>query len=349
MTDKINWDLILSYLEGNYTEEQEKKIKEWIQLNNKNMKDMDLIKQIWDTPENLLPKPDVEEALRKVATRAGIDFDAKDTNRARILPFESRQRRKPVIQRVLSAKILRVAAVLLLMMTASYFIFKTLQPSSMKKISVENTKQEKIILSDGTRVTLDAGSFFSFPEKFSVDKREVFLNGEGYFKVTADREKPFVIHANDGLITVVGTEFNARAWRQNKKVVVVVVDGKVSLRPDKAIEKNAEVFISKGQISQLIENEMPSAPQYTNVGEHLTWLNHEMYFKNTPLREVLDQLERWYDLEFYLSDDSLASNRITIFIENKPIEDILDLLSLINNFKYERYENKVTFSPIELN
>jgi ferric-dicitrate binding protein FerR (iron transport regulator) len=77
---------------------------------------------------------------------------------------------------------------------------------------------------------------------------------------------------------------------------------------------------------------------------HLAWLNREYYFQSVPLGEVLDQLERWHDIEFSLPVDSYAANHITVNLENKPIEDILDLISLIMNFKYVMNGNTVTFT-----
>jgi ferric-dicitrate binding protein FerR (iron transport regulator) len=96
-----------------------------------------------------------------------------------------------------------------------------------------------------------------------------------------------------------------------------------------------------------MENEYPSPPQYTDINTHLLWMRREVYFRSTPLQEVLDQLERWYDLEISLSDESYTSNRVTIFIEDKPIAEILDLIALMNDFRYEQQGKKITFSPKE--
>jgi len=98
-------------------------------------------------------------------------------------------------------------------------------------------------------------------------------------------------------------------------------------------------------MSRLEEDNIPTIPESTNIHEHLAWLRQEMFFQSAPLREVLDQLERWYDLEFTLTDTSHADNRITVFIERKPVDEILDMLSLVNNFEYDREGNRVTFTP----
>ena len=72
-------------------------------------------------------------------------------------------------------------------------------------------------------------------------------------------------------------------------------------------------------------------------------MQREIYFQSATLREVLDQLQRWYDIEFQLPDERSATNLITIFIENKSIEEILDVIALINGFQYRQDGKKIYF------
>ena len=347
MKDKIDWELIQRVLEGNHSRENEQRINEWLQSDSLTKKEFDLIRKIWETPAVRMPKPDVEKAMEAVFKRAGIDAGVQAVQSQKVYRFDKDQRSVPFMRHLFTFRILKIAALLLILVAIPYFLSKIIRPSSMMEIFVENVKQEKITLADNTLVSLDAGSVFRFPKKFDRERREVFLSGEGYFEVTPDPNRPFIVHANDAIITVLGTKFNVRAWRKSKKVVVAVANGSVSLQPEKVTEKESEVVISEGQMSVLEENEFPSIPEYTDIDEHVTWRHHEMHFKRSPLREVLDQLERWYNLEFTLADESYASNLVTVFIENKPIEDILELISLINNFEYEREGNKITFRPKE--
>jgi ferric-dicitrate binding protein FerR (iron transport regulator) len=342
MKDDMDWQLILRYLEGHYSAEDEKNLNEWLQTDIENRQTFDLTKKIWDTPEARLPGPDVEKAWVKVKESAGIEAPTG----GKVLPFKPHKKRVG-IQRMFVPGLLKVAAVLLFMISASYLFYKLAQPTSMHEIFVESTMQEKVRLPDGSEVILDAGSIFRYPERFDSHTREVFLNGEGYFEVAPAQEKPFMVHANNAVITVLGTKFNVRAWRQNKSIVVAVAEGRVSLRPETVKQPDAGVIIAKNEMSEMMENECPSPPQYTDINTHLLWMRREVHFRSTPLQEVLDQLERWYDLEISLSDESYTSNRVTIFIEDKPIAEILDLIALMNDFRYEQQGKKITFSPKE--
>ena len=119
---------------------------------------------------------------------------------------------------------LLVAALLLISLP---FIWKSINtPESeqprleMIKIQVAHGEQKDLTLNDGTRVILDAGSSFEYPEKFISEAREVSFMGEGYFEVPTGKKKPFVVYAGQAVIKVVGTKFNIRAWQKTQKVKV---------------------------------------------------------------------------------------------------------------------------------
>ena len=136
-----------------------------------------------------------------------------------------------------------------------------IQPTyELVEISVANGTQEELILKDQTRVILDSGTTFKYPETFKNETREVFLSGEAYFEVSRSRERPFIVHAEHAIIKVLGTKFSIRAWENTKKVKVAVADGKVKLLSDEA-NLETGVLISTGQMSILPKNGQPSIPE----------------------------------------------------------------------------------------
>ena len=344
MRKNIDWDLILMYLEGDCSEADEKKVLEWKNNSEENRKEFELLKDLWDTHDLTLPKVDVEKSLDVVKQRISNFADRRETQTLKMFRIQHKKKVSQFINPFTMSSYLKTAAVILILFSGIYFFSKLFQNELMKEVIVKNKELKEITLSDGTEVKLDAGSSLKYPDKFEDDKREVFLSGEAYFNVTSDQQTPFIVHTNQAEITVLGTKFNVRAWDQTHKVAVVVVDGRVSLRPENVNNNKSEVIISAGQISVLDENGSLSNPVNTDTELHLAWLNREYYFQSVPLGEVLDQLKRWYDIDFTLPVDSYVANRITVNLENKPIEDILDLISLIMNFKYVMNGNTVTFT-----
>ncbi|MFA9453917.1 MAG: FecR family protein [Candidatus Aminicenantaceae bacterium] len=218
----------------------------------------------------------------------------------------------------------------------------------LNTIDVAKGQQENLELDDGTRVVLDSGSLFQYPDEFLGESREVFLSGEGYFEVTADDRRPFLIHANGARIRVLGTRFNVRAWQNSKKVEVVVSRGRVSLSPDQEAAADA-VVITEGQGSTLWEGQVPTLPETVDVEKYLGWLDRETHFQDAPLFEILILLERWYDIQFVLSDGSITAERLTVYIDNRPLDEILELIATLTNQEVEREGNLVILGPNRIN
>ena len=108
-------------------------------------------------------------------------------------------------------------------------------------------------------------------------------------------------------------------------------------------KENGGVIISEGQGSELTGTADPSDPIRVNIDQYIGWQNRELYFQNTELKNILLQLERWYDLEFILPDEELSSKIVTVHIENRPLDEILELLSLIMDIEYKRNEREISF------
>lgn len=351
MKNNMYWDLIIRYLEGDYTTEDEKKIKEWLEANANNKQELDRLIRIWDVPPEDLPKPDVEKALMQVAKKAGIKELLNEPSSQKVYKLKPEKPEISFLTRLFGVKLIKAAAVLAVILLIPYLAVQFFKSDSyenfisdLSSIEIEKGTYQEFTLNDGTKVTLDAGTVFKYPEDFDSNKREVFIDGEGYFQVQSNPEKPFLIHAGDAVVTVLGTKFNVRAWSDNQRVEVAVIEGRVSLQAENNTDKEAEVIITKGYLSILRKGENPTEPEAADIENCLSWMNHEMSFNSVPFREVLEQLERWYDLEFVLPNESYEINKVTIYIERKPIEDILDMVCLIMDFNFKREENKIIFS-----
>lgn len=339
MHREIDWDLILKYLEGDLNSEEANKLKEWLYKDEHNREKLDRLRKIWNIPDNPLPELDVEKTWQEFKKYVNHE----KTLDKRLHLSEMRIKKVNPIKYLFNSRLLKFAAVFLLIILTSYLFFKLNNNNPLNEILVNRTETLIITLSDDTRVTLDAGSTFRYPDRFDEQERHVYLNGEGFFEVTPMKEIPFYIHTAEATISVLGTKFNVRAWQQNKKVTLTVLEGKVSFHPENVDDPLAKVIVSQGQYSELIGNGYPSNPQYIDTKKNLSWLDREMYFQNVPLVEVLNQLERWYDLKIILSDVSIANNRVTIFIGPQEIEEILEVISLMNNIHYKRNGKEIVF------
>lgn len=326
-------ELLAQYVSGECSDEEADMINQWIASDPGNRRLIEAMKKVWSTPGVNTQRLDKGKLWEKIKNESGISMTA-DTKRKK---------------HIFGSRWFKAAAVFLIAFSLPYLYSSALKPLffqvkllSMEKIVVENASRQKIELSDGTKITLDAGSRLYYNEFFG-ETRKVYLEGEGFFEVARDLKKPFVVHANEGIITVLGTRFGIRAWEQTQKVRVVVAEGKVSFAPEVSEEDN-QVIITESQMSVLEKDEQPTPPQNVDVEKYLGWINDEIEFDDAPLSEVLSQLERWYNLEITLKNEDMSTERLTVHIQKRPLEETLDLIAVLTDSRYDRSGNKVVFS-----
>jgi len=172
-------------------------------------------------------------------------------------------------------------------------------------------------LPDGTSVLLNVESSISFPSAFVAKTREVKLSGEGYFEVKHDGEHPFIVHAAQSDIRVLGTHFNVRAYKSDRisKITLtqgkVDVSGKVTLRPgQQAIVENGETLLNK----------------HPDLDEVLAWKNNEFVFNSASLSEILSELSKWYNFRVKYNITPPKGHFSGSISKNAPLSTALEIL-----------------------
>ena len=336
----IDWEILLKHFKGETSAEEERSLNSWIRESEENKRDYEIILKIWNTPDVHFPKPDTAKALQIVKERLKLDGQ---TGQAKIYSIKHEREGRSFFQTIFTPQFIRAAALFVIVIGAVFYFTDVFNSTKMIEVDVDFKNIQKVKLADGTTVTLDAGSKFKYPEKFDGTKREVYLSGEGYFEVSKNKNKPFVVHAENAVVTVLGTKFNVSAWEINKRVDVALVEGKVSLHSEGSGGKDKVVLI-EGQVSTLAEGGIPAKPEFANVNDYVSWLNREKYFSNTPVYEVINQIERWYNIEVHLPENINKSTRIAMQIKDLPVEDVLDLFSAVMDLTYKIDGKVVTFS-----
>ncbi|UCD37458.1 MAG: FecR domain-containing protein [Fidelibacterota bacterium] len=325
--------LFASYLSGECTEEELQAIETWLRSNPEHSEALNELIKAW-SPDKKRPP---------VWNKSGLWLKIRDAAGIQQAPI-------PVIKRFSASRYLQrssyliVAAGVLLAVAVTLISFRTIdylaQRQSRISLAVAKATQQKLTLSDGSVVTLDAGSSFAYLPQFTAREREVYLHGEGYFEVTPDDSRPFIVRVDDALIQVLGTKFSVRSWELDRTVRVAVAEGKVSLRGKRTPRRDA-VVIARGQMAAVMADRVLEPPRDVDVDKYLGWLNHDIGFDDTSLQEILFHLERWFDVEFILEDDVLASERLTLHTRQKSIDSVLDMIALLTDLNYEYSDNTI--------
>ncbi|RXK83144.1 FecR family protein [Filimonas effusa] len=159
-------------------------------------------------------------------------------------------------------------------------------------IGTAKGKQFQLLLEDGTRVWLNAASSIRFPVSFSKTNREVEVSGEAYFDVAQDSKRPFRVKAGSATVDVLGTQFNINSYRDEAAVTTTLVEGAVKLK-----NGNNEHLMYAGQLVEAFANGNTRVFHHVNTGEIIAWKNNFFSFKDTDIKTLMRQLERWYNVE----------------------------------------------------
>lgn len=193
-----------------------------------------------------------------------------------------------------------------------------------------------LVLSDGTKVWLNADSRIKYPVAFGEDKRQVELQGEGYFEVAKEEDRPFVVSTDRMDVRVLGTTFDVNTYEDQGKVFVVLKEGLVEV----LAEGNESRIITPGQMASLNVFDLGAGIQVEkcDVEAYTAWKQGSYSFRNMPLTEMLKQVSRYYDVTIVYEDGFEEEYYTGDISRDISLESLLSVIenSTSVSFKLER-------------
>jgi len=177
----------------------------------------------------------------------------------------------------------------------------------LNQVVVPFGQRQKILLSDGTLVQLNAGSRLTFPANFTGKTREVFLKGEGFFEVSKNVEMPFIVKTDQIDIKVLGTTFNISAYENEQYVTTVLLEGKVNVVQKDKLFANEKHILSPGQGCFYSVANKHSVVKEVNVNDYILWKSGLYKFSDMPLRDVVSRVCRYYNLNIQIGNEHLSN------------------------------------------
>lgn len=177
-------------------------------------------------------------------------------------------------------------------------------------------------LSDGTRVWLNSESEITFPVSFVGGSREVVVKGEAYFEVKSDKAHPFIVHAKEVDIEVVGTKFNVAAYEDSHRVVTTLAEGRVNVEMSGQVvglspDEQVSVDLKSGKM----------AKNSVSASTNISWIQGIFEYENMTLEEITTQLSRWYGVDFIFSAAEFKTRRFTGVV--KKYDELNNVLKII--------------------
>ena len=268
-----------------------------------------------------------------------------------------------------SIAVLSIAAVFIFLLNTNSINTAEIAPNKASEITTKNGSKTYLVLADGTKVWLNAGSKLSYDaDKYGDKFREVSLIGEAFFDVTKNPEKPFIIHTSNMDIKVLGTAFNVRCYPNEKKTETSLVRGRIEVtlknRPSEKIylKPNEKLtLINDNIVAPAIANnkkvknliEIPDA--LVTIG-HLThlnldstivetsWVENKLEFRSEAFEDVASKMEKWYAVKIYIMDENLKKEHLTGSFETETVEQALSALQYTTKFKFTINKNAITIT-----
>lgn len=242
--------------------------------------------------------------------------------------------------------------------TANYFFvdqqisFTTIIPQNFE-YRLNKTKQvQEVLLSDSTRVYLEPGSVLHYDKDFKGNNREVYLEGEAFFKVKKNPRKPFLVYYNNIVTKVLGTSFRVGTNKSNGQLVVEVATGKVQVSENSKLSKSENtitpVIITPNQkvtydkSVRRFETSIVSRPvQVFNSEDAASLDSHTLLFDQQKLSTVFSQIEKFYQIEITVENAAIYNCVFTGDISHLDLFSALKIITITTNAEYEVNGTKI--------
>lgn len=331
-------EIIVRVLHGNQTEDDMHIFMQWYRASQENKDLFFRLKHIYDLRRDGLRPDGIEieaswdrlwEKLKKQTITESSSSGAK------------RNRHYSSIVKFAVA----AAIAIILIITGIHIFYKKDNHIEWIEISTGTMSEpQTVILSDGSIVRLNSSSLFRYPEKFNGSNREVYLDGEAYFSVAADKRHAFIVHTDKQLINVLGTEFNVLGYSSDPYTITTLVTGKVRLNTyDSENNLKNEIMMHPNQQVYFDKVFQQTTLSEVNSQDAILWTKGIYSFRDATLEEITRRFEKIYGVTIIIPDEENKKEKYTgKFFAHQTIKEVMDVLNFKDQFRLE-FSNDTIF------
>jgi len=309
-----DWELIAKYIKGEATQQEQGQLELWLKANSDNAVLFEEIKASWQNTAKL------NQHIKIDKVKAWASIQEKIKEEQKVIPIT---RKAPAY----NSWILRVAAILIVGLFATWFFLKTGKP---ELIIVQTAKEAKTItLPDNSTIILNENSSLTYPKEFAANERNVSLEGEAFFEITKNPAKPFIIENKSFNVKVLGTSFNVLAYEKDTTAVVTVVTGTVSFID----ENDYSELLTVGDVGVLNKRKQRIQKSTNADLNFMAWKTKKLEFTNTTFNEVCVSLKKYFSIDINVKDKAILNCTFTGFFEDPKLDDVLKVLEKTLNIK----------------
>lgn len=317
-------DLITRYFAGEASSREILLLSGWLKSDPGNRKIFEEYQKTWLFVEKIKINNDIDidEEWEKIKPLINNSLSRQETKVVPIIPIYAER----TIGWNFFYKAVRIAAIFIVFAAISYVIYHYLNRPKTKQLFAQTETIENK-LPDGTSVTLNKGSSIEYLENFETDKRTVTLKGEAYFNVTPDKTRPFVIAAEDIRVKVLGTSFYVSTDAATGSVEVILTSGKVAVYHKN--KPNEYTILQPGEKAEFSKTEGKISKSKNDDVNYMAFKTKKLVFSDTPLSEVVLDLNKVYHSNIKIKNNKLANCPVTTTIDANisNLDGALDILN----------------------
>jgi ferric-dicitrate binding protein FerR (iron transport regulator) len=234
----------------------------------------------------------------------------------------------------------------------AYFSVKSNLPvldSSEKLYTTVSTnagQNSKIVLPDSSVIWLNSGTTLSYNTDFSLNNREIRLQGQAFFQIARNEKVPLFVAINGFKIKVLGTKFDVSAYPEDPKIDVVLESGSVELLHEQ--DQSFDHILKPGEKAEFDLKTKNVSISPVNVYKYTSWKDGVLIFENAPMDEVLEKLERWYNIRIEVKDQKIYGLVFNATIINENVDEIFDLIRYTCSVNYQIIPSKNPEFPVKV-
>ncbi|BAV09805.1 FecR family protein [Filimonas lacunae] len=314
--------LLVKYMLGETTANEKQEVTAWLAQDSANQQYYEQLQTIWQKSKQLEPHTTVNEndAWQRFQQRAGNGNPSISTPAARVLPLRR----------------IAAAAAVVLLAAGGWWLY---QSGVSGRNTVTLTATSEVVtdtLPDGSVVTLNKNAQLNYRKNLAStdNNRKVNLEGEAFFNIAPDKNKPFVITAGDVTVKVLGTSFNIK--RTATSTEIIVASGAIEV-----VHHNQAMRLQQQEKIVVTTNDNQLQKQQNNSELYSYYHTRQFVCKNTPLYQLVNVLNEAYDAHIVIANKAIQSLPLTTTFQQQPVDSIITVITQTLGIEAKRQNHQI--------
>lgn len=326
--NRLDEDLMAKFLMGECSEEELHKVNAWLDDSDENVRELFRLEEIYHLGKSngFADENEIEKAEKQLFKRLDQE-KVKQHKTRRIYGW------------------MRYAAMfvgIFLVSGLSYYFYQNQSKEQILVAVVARDQVKELMLPDGTKVWLNKNTTLKYPSEFSEEGRNVYMEGEAYFEVKRNPEKPFVVRSEAMQVRVLGTVFNFKSDKLSRSAVATLIEGEIEVKGN---HEEGMIVLSPGQKAELNAVTRRLIVKQVDTGIE-NWHNNQFVFEQADIFAIARTLESSYGVKIILAPDMDATKTYSGILKKKnSVEEVLNLIKNSIPIEYKIVGNSVFLAP----